>query len=143
MRIPRRGMLALATMAGLTTILLAPQAALAAYYGNEINYAASSSGPPDNDEYYYYTDTTGAIAEFRFNGDQFYVKDTVADGHSAAAIWFDADSTRSGSCISQWGAGHYGLCDKDFVEGHTIYFSAAVYEAGKIVRNGDWIKAIA
>lgn len=139
MRIPRRGMVGLAAMAGLVMTLLAPQAAFAAgYFGSEVNFAASSSGPPDNDEYLYYMYTTGVQAWYRWNGDDFYIFDNVADGHSVAMIWTDTDSSRSGSCVSQWGYNHWGWCNKDFTEGHTFLMAAAVYEAGQLVRRGPW-----
>ncbi|GAA4260817.1 hypothetical protein GCM10022255_091010 [Dactylosporangium darangshiense] len=142
MRIPRRGLLGLAALAGLLTTLLAPQAAFAAYYGGEINHAASIDYPPDTDWYRKCVSVTGAMACLQPYGDDLYIYDSSADGHSAAMIWFDADSARSGTCVSQWGNGHWGWCNKDFTEGHTIYFAAAVYEAGNIVRNSSWVSTV-
>lgn len=145
MRISRRGMIGLATVTGLAaTVLAAPQAAFAAsYFGTEVNVAASTSGPPDTDEHYYYTDTTGAAVVFRPNGDEFYIYDTVADGHSAAAIWTDVDSSRSGTCVSKLGYNKRGRCNKDFAEGHEILVAAAVYEAGVLVRTSAWMEVFA
>lgn len=51
MRTPRRGLLALAAMAGAITTLLAPTAASAAYYGSETDYATYRSSFPDDDIY--------------------------------------------------------------------------------------------
>lgn len=144
MRLKRRGTIGLASVIGLVaTLLAAPQAAFAAgYFGSEVNFAASSSGMPDNDDYVPYIATTGAAAMFANRGDDFYVYDTVADGHSAAAIWTDVDSARSGSCVSQWGYLKYGWCNKDFTEGHTILMAAAVYEGGALVRQSNWFQFI-
>jgi hypothetical protein len=123
--------------------LLVPTAASAAYYGSETNYGVEVPYPPDNDWYSKCTDPGPATACFQPYGDYFYVHDDTADGYSAALDWFDADSNRWGSCVNKHGAGTWGACNKDFVEGHTIYFRAAWYKSGNPVNSGNWVSNLA
>ncbi|GLI00986.1 hypothetical protein [Phytohabitans aurantiacus] len=137
----RRGLLAMAAVIGAVISLLSPTAASAAYYGNEINYTVVIlDTPADYGHWYHCTSTGGATACFMPYGEKFFVKDTNADGHSAAASWlFDGpDGYRLGTCVHQHGNGTWGICNKSFPEGWLINFRAAVYEAGNLVGNGAW-----
>jgi hypothetical protein len=142
-RIPRRGLLALAAMTGVAVMLLTPTAASAAYYGSETDYGVEVPYPPDTDWYRKCTDMGPVLACFQPYGDYFYVHDDKADGDSAAVDWFDADSNRWGSCVNKHGAGTWAACDKDFTEGHEIYFRAARYTGGNPVDSGNWVSNLA
>ncbi|MFC6019837.1 hypothetical protein ACFP2T_26985 [Plantactinospora solaniradicis] len=135
MRTPRRGLLALATVAGAALALIIPSAASAAYYGSETDYALSSSGPTDG---YECVEGTGVIACFRAYGDVFYVKDTKADGYSAVAEWHMLGfATRTGSCVNKLGEGEWGICNKNLTEGRELVLTAARYNSGNFVDYGS------
>jgi hypothetical protein len=55
------------------------------------------------------------------NGDVFWVKDNVANGHEVWIEWEDLDSGRYGYCIDNLGkAKGWTACNKNFTEGHQI-----------------------
>ncbi|WP_019854254.1 hypothetical protein [Actinopolyspora mortivallis] len=79
----------------------------------------------------------GAIACFEPYGDKYWVKDTVADGHSAAADWDNyrnGNWYRQGGCVNSLGKGNWGVCNKNHYEDSTVVFRTAVYDAG----TGTW-----
>jgi hypothetical protein len=123
--------------------MLAPTAASAYYYGSETDYGKQIATLPDNDYYRKCTWPTGVLACFQPYGDIFFVKDDRADGYAAAVDWYDADSNRWGSCVNTHTAGTWAECNKDFVEGHTIYFRGALYQSGNRVGNGGWVSVVA
>lgn len=139
MRMPRRKSLALAAVVGATLTLMTPSAAFA-YYGDELNYAVASSGPTGD---YTCTTVSGATACFKPNGDDFFVKDTKADGHAAAADWLYSNYARTGACVNTLGSGTWGVCNKDFTEGQQIRLAASVYEQGRYVVAGSLISVYA
>ncbi|MCW6003452.1 hypothetical protein K1W54_02475 [Micromonospora sp. CPCC 205371] len=121
--------LALAATVGVPLALVLPSTALA-YYGDEENGAAASGGPTGE---YYCVSITGATACFRPTGDDFFVKDTKADGASAVLEWRYDGYSRTGSCINSLGSGKWGWCNKDFTENKTMEFRAARYDNGRFV----------
>jgi hypothetical protein len=145
LRIPRRGKLVLAAAAGMMAVMLAPTAASAAYYGAETDYSSEwAPGYPDYDSYGVCRYGTGVNACFQSNGDIFWVRDTLVndkpDGYSAAIEWRDVDGTRSGTCVNNHGSGVMGDCNKNFVEGHRIFWRYARYNSGVQVNAGAWVE---
>lgn len=141
MRKPRRTVIALAAAIGAMLSLLFSTAAHAAYYGNETNYAVVIRDTPAAYGHWYHCGSvSGATACFMPHGELFFVKDTRADGHSAAADWlFDGpDGYRSGSCVNQHGNGSWAVCNKSFPEGWGIDFRPTVYEGGNPLSNAAW-----
>lgn len=134
MRRYRRITLALAATVGVAVTLLTATPAQAAYFGSETNYAQPSGGPTGS--YACNTWHPDVIVCFRPNGDDIFVLDDRADGHSAVGEW-RLDSTgshrRTGSCVNQLGKGHWGFCNKDFVEGLRFVYNGARYEGGNLV----------
>lgn len=128
MRAFRLRTLALAATVGVPLALMLPSTALA--YGDEANRAAASSGPTGE---YYCVSMTGATACFRPTGDDFFVKDTKADGASAVVDWQFDDYSRTGSCINSLGNGKWGWCNKDFTEAKDMWIRAARYDNGSFV----------
>lgn len=147
MRIPRRGLLALAATVGAITTLLAPTAASAAYYGSETDYGARSSGTPDTDWHFDCDGGSGVFACWLSHGDVFYVKDELVrnkpDGFAAAIDWRDVDGTRSGSCVNKHGSDTWARCNKNFTEGHRIFWRYARYDSGNFFNGGPWHEVIA
>jgi hypothetical protein len=143
MRIPRRGLLTLAAIAGAGMTLLAPSAASAAYYGSETNFAAPATRV-DVDQVFRCTSITGVYVCYEGLHDFFWVKDEKADGYSAAIDWFDAEGTRWGSCVNKHGKSDgWTACNKNLPEGHLLYIRAARYDSGNPVDHGNWITAYA
>lgn len=121
--------------------MLTPTAASAAYYGSETDYAVASSGPtvPYSCNYWY-----GADVCFKADGDLIYVFDPTVDGKSAVAHWHYGSYARWGSCVNKLGGGKWGICNKNFAEGTTVYFQSAVYDNGNWVDTEDyWMKKTA
>jgi len=114
--------------------LLVPAAAYA-YFGTEVNQAAAVSGP--SGDYVCVTPSTGVTVCFRPLGDDFFVKDTKADGYSAVAAWqMNGWEPRTGSCVNSLGAGKWGWCNKDLTEGRQLWITEDRYDAGKFVDRG-------
>jgi hypothetical protein len=136
----RRKLIGVAAAVGALVSLLLPGVAQAAYWGNELNYAEVILDTPDAYGHpYVCASVTGAKVCFMPYGEIFFVKDTVADGHSAGVDWvYDGDGTRTGTCVSQHGAGTWAMCNKSFSELGGVDFRAVVYEAGNPVREGTW-----
>jgi hypothetical protein len=88
--------------------------------------------------------TAGAVACFQQYGDIFWVKDSLADGHSAVADWEDyLDSTsgpvyRRGRCINSLGNGIWARCNKNLGETTVVRYTARVFDAvtKEIFRSG-------
>lgn len=89
----------------------------------------------------------GAYACFKYNGDDFYVKDTKADGRSADAIWeFNIRCGsghwclyRQGICRNGSGNGTWVRCNKDFYENDELWFTDAVSVGWNITNYfADW-----
>lgn len=128
MRTPRRALLALAAMTGAMLALIIPNAAFAAYYGSETDYAVDSSytgyfpGPICSDYM--------GRACFQPSGDLFYVEDYSADGYVVVAEW-KTSTGRSGSCIDNLTAAKdWTVCNKDFPETSTVTWRVAAYKNG-------------
>ncbi len=138
-RTPRHRILILAALAGVALPLLTPTAANAAYYGSETNYVAISSGPTGD---YECAGWVGVTACWKPDGDEFYVRDIQADGHSAVAEWFfdsKYGTDRTGACVNNLGEGNWGLCNKDFAEGEIMNWRGARYEGGGLLdRENTW-----
>lgn len=134
MRRSRRRLLAAA--AGIASTFLVPAATQAAYYGSETDYATPSGGPAGN---YNCSTYTGVTACFKPDGDLMYVKDTKADGYDAVLEWFDADGERTGSCVNELSAGHWGVCDKNLPGGHLMYYDPARYLGGNLVHRKPYV----
>lgn len=136
MRIPRPRSLTLAAVIGAALALLIPTAALAEYYGEELDYAVLSDGPTGE---YYCTNAdglAGTFACFKPYGDVLFIKDTRADGHAAVAEW-DIINLRWGSCVNTLGNGKWGKCNKNFAEGKFLNLSAARYDRGNFIARGN------
>jgi hypothetical protein len=90
--------------------------------------------------------TPDAYVCWRPDGDDWFVKDNSADGHSATALWEDnacptsaCDTlNRQGECRNPYGAGTWVWCNKDYTEGHTMFFTAATTEGFDLVDQGLW-----
>jgi hypothetical protein len=143
MRIPRKGKLVLAAAAGVIATMLAPTAASAAYYGAETDYAVKITGS-DQDSYGHCSYGSGVWICFQPYGDIFWVWDRPvngeADGLSPAVEWRDVDGTRSGTCVSKHGTGTLARCNKNFTEGHRIFFRHARYDGGTNFNSGPWLE---
>ncbi|MFD8035573.1 hypothetical protein ACFV3F_44030 [Streptomyces sp. NPDC059717] len=106
-------------------------------YSFEWNEAVDDgTGPGDYDTDVTCINSVGADVCFMPWGDKIWVYDTQADGASAVARWY-TDYGRWGTCRNAHGAGEWAFCNKDFAEGHTIYFRATQYDAGKDDYVGD------
>jgi hypothetical protein len=75
------------------------------------------------------TSITGATAAFKAAGDTFWVKDTVADGRSAATVWLNYLAGnpyphRIGVVRNKLGSGHWGYHAKDFAESSQVCWRA-------------------
>jgi hypothetical protein len=126
--------IALAAMIGVTATLLTPAAAQAAYFGSETDYAQPSGGPTGS--YSCNTWHPHVTVCFRPEGDDIWVLDKLADGHSAVGEWrLRTTSTvyRTGSCVSQLGKGYWGYCNKDFTGNLQFVYNGARYEGGNLV----------
>jgi hypothetical protein len=102
---------------------------------------ASAGSAPSGDHTYGCTSRSGSNACFQPYGDHWSVQDTLADGHSATASWYDYhfngseyDLIREGSCVNERGHGTWGGCSKNYVEEDLIIWYACVYDAG----DGTW-----
>lgn len=76
--------------------------------------------------------TTGTEVCFEAYGDKWWVKDTKKDGASATVAWadyVDGSLYRDGVCRNSLGAGKWGVCNKNYYEGSTLYFTAVTYDA--------------
>ena len=61
-------------------------------------------------------------------GDIIWIKDNNADGHGVYVTWEDGDGDRSGTCWNRLGKDKgWTWCNKDFPEGHTIYWRMNYY----------------
>ncbi|MFJ3086742.1 hypothetical protein [Streptomyces sp. NPDC086838] len=123
-----KALLAVSAAAFLT--MMNPATASAAYYGSEtdytVNYVPSGKGWTPA------ISMTGVSVYFGMDGDYFRVKDTKADGYSAVVEWSD-NHGRTGACVNAMGSGSDGTCNKNFHEGYTITYRAALYDAGQQV----------
>lgn len=141
MRIGRRATV-LAAGSGIAlaaTFALAAPAQAASYEWN----TASAGSPPSGMTC---VSMTGAKACFEKYGDKWWVEDTSADGHSATASWQNWLNTsdryyeyRTGSCVNKLGAGHWGVCNKDYYEDTSsrrslMKWQACVYDSA----DGTW-----
>ncbi|MFG2007387.1 hypothetical protein ACGFNU_50380 [Spirillospora sp. NPDC048911] len=112
---------------------------------SEHNNAVQTSAP-SNPTFCINEDITqnAARACWVANGDDWYVQDTRADGHSASVSWEDwacndggsfpcNDLRRKGICRNTFGAGTWAWCNKDYTESDAIYFKAAQTEGWSII----------
>src|SRR4051794_2575378 len=100
--------IALAAMIGVAATVLTPTAAQAAYFGSETNYAQPSGGPTGS--YVCNTWHPYVTVCFKAVGDDIWVLDKLADGHSAVGEWslgMNGTTYRTGSCVSQLGKGYW------------------------------------
>ena len=118
---------------------LLPGVARAAYYGDETDYAVVSlSTPAAYGQWYICASTYGAEACFMPDGELFFVKDTFADGRSAAADWwYYGNRYRSRARVNQHGYGTWAICNKSFVEHGDMVVRAMVYEGGNPIYDTD------
>jgi hypothetical protein len=93
----------------------------------ETNYAVDadwSDSPAKDcawDRGYWYTDGDACIQP---NGDDIWVADLNRDGYGVAVWWSDPASGREGMCIDALGVDKAWVrCNKDWTDGHTIYWS--------------------
>ncbi len=73
----------------------------------------------------------GANACYQAYGDRWWVKDTASDGASAEAFWENrrnGDLYRHGVCRNSLGNGTWGVCNKNYYEDSTIFWTACVYD---------------
>ncbi|MFI5932912.1 hypothetical protein [Actinoplanes sp. NPDC051494] len=81
----------------------------------------------------------GGCGFFVSDGDHFFVKDSLSDGHSAAIYWhkYLASSPntlyRWGSCVNSLGSGKMGQCNKNFTEGSKVEYKICTFEVGSVV----------
>jgi hypothetical protein len=70
---------------------------------------------------------------FAAAGDILYAADGKSDGHSVALHWLnyrDGSLYREGYCIQTHGKDTGGRCNKNFVEGSSLWIRACTYESG-------------
>ncbi|RKG97180.1 hypothetical protein D7V97_34625 [Corallococcus sp. CA053C] len=82
----------------------------------------------------------GASVSFNSNGDNFTVRDTAADGHSAVAHIYNSNTGSYSFCWNSSGSGTSVTCNRNFAEGILIRFRACTGEAGtgRLVNCSDW-----
>ena len=126
MTIVRRTGMAIATAIGV--VLLAAGMATPAS-AQENDRAVASGAPPASAGC---VSTTGVTACFAAGGDLIYVKDTVADGDGVQGHWQNytggTEPYRTGVCLNGLGYGHWGVCNKDFIEGSEIELRAEKWD---------------
>jgi hypothetical protein len=119
------GSLALAF--GVATAVASPAAADVSAAAFETNYAVDVdwSATPAKDcaweRGYRYVNGDACIQP---SGDDIWVQDLDRDGYGVAVWWSDPASGREGMCIDALGvAKGWVKCNKDWTDGHTIYWS--------------------
>lgn len=116
-------------MATTGTTATAPQSARAAATGAQPEENDTAKAGTPNFSAHPATCTTWDDTEACFQpyGDFIWVKDLVADGHSAYGEWVNNlrdgyglwYGYRSGTCTNNLGYGKWGVCSKDFYENST------------------------
>lgn len=83
--------------------------------------------------------TTGSWVCFQSKGEKFWVKDIAGDEMSAIAKWrLPQQGTREGYCRNRLGVGHWGYCNKSFLEGRLVHWWAARYDRDTNRFYGPW-----
>ncbi|MEU5870652.1 hypothetical protein AB0A73_03725 [Glycomyces sp. NPDC047369] len=66
------------------------------------------------------------------NGDDIWIWDKKDDGYPVQITWWDGDGSREGVCYDNLGPSKVWVyCNKDWTEGHTIYWYAEWYDDGQ------------
>jgi len=112
----------LASVAAVLAVVLGLASPAAA--ATETDYAVNAAW---NDDYYKSCiSTTYVEGCLQPNGDVFWVKDNVSNGHEVWIEWEDLDNGRYGYCIDNLGADvAWTKCNKNFAEGHRIKWNLA------------------
>ncbi len=121
-------LLAVATTSAVLILTLLLSTASAAAVAVEFNRAVASGPPPQT---LACASTTGALACYQQDGDRWWVQDTASDGASAEAFWENrrnGDLYRHGICRNSLGNGTWGVCNKNYYEDSTIFWTACVYD---------------
>ncbi|OQO92333.1 hypothetical protein B1813_08930 [Saccharomonospora piscinae] len=114
-----------ATVAAAALTVAAPGTAAAdGAYGYEVDYGTSVSTPGNA------LCTFNATVQVCFQpyGDKIYLKDKLADGRSAVAVWenqiVSGNLYRHGECRNTRGAGTWVVCNKNYYEGSILLIKA-------------------
>jgi hypothetical protein len=97
----------------------------------EFNHAVATTG-----DFCVIQDSPAGCGGFFYDGDVFFVMDSLPDGHSAAIYWHNylasAPTTlyRWGSCVNSLGYNHYAQCNKNFREGSRVEWKICAYDSG-------------
>jgi hypothetical protein len=87
------------------------------------------------------TSVYGGEACFRSYGDDISVRDTVADGYRAVAVWTVNYSRSTPDCVDSDGADNgRTICYHDMRETGTIAFKIEIRDGSRPVRGSDYVQ---
>jgi len=101
---------------------------------------AHAAGPPSGEPLECRYDTANGVEScFEVDGDDFWVKDTRADGGSARVAWID-DWGSSVYCTNSNGAGKWKECNYDMPEGELLQWTNEVFDVSEneILYQSGW-----
>jgi hypothetical protein len=121
--------IAFATVAAFASPAVADVSAAAfeSEYAVDVDWSDSPRKDCAWDRGYWYVNGDACIQP---NGDDIWVQDLDTDGYGVAVWWSDPASGREGMCIDALGtAKGWVRCNKDWTDGHTIYWSFMYHTA--------------